>query len=155
MDLELLKTNWEAFGDQDPLWAIITDPKQMGDEAKSESLLLSSSQLDRAGNKAENLCEALRLKGWEAYTFHDRTSSIVTVGSFNALGKTDRYGDVIEYLPEIINIYATFAWDPQKDKVVQQKLAPGETLQAARSLIGIPFLQTPEPMEVPKTYIRF
>src|ERR1700744_2455548 len=30
MDLELLKRNWEAFGRDDPLWAVLTEPSRKG-----------------------------------------------------------------------------------------------------------------------------
>jgi hypothetical protein len=38
-----------------------------------------------AGENAEKLTLALREKGWEAYSFHDRNESYVTVGSFNEM----------------------------------------------------------------------
>ena len=42
--------------------------------------------LAEAADKAHALTEYLRGKGVEAYEFHDRHSSIVTVGSFDSLG---------------------------------------------------------------------
>ena len=48
------------------------------------------SQLELAAEKAALATKALRLAGYEAYQFHDRTQSIVTVGSFNTLGKEDQ-----------------------------------------------------------------
>jgi len=48
------------------------------------------SQLEIAAEKAALATKALRIAGWEAYQFHDRTQSIVTVGSFNVLGKEDQ-----------------------------------------------------------------
>lgn len=46
------------------------------------------SQLKEAGIKAAALCEALRKRGVEAWEFHDRDSSFVTIGSF------DNYGSI-------------------------------------------------------------
>lgn len=43
----------------------------------------SKSKLVEAAEKAHRLTEGLRLKGYEAYEFHDRYASIVTVGSFD------------------------------------------------------------------------
>ena len=46
--------------------------------------------LAQAAEKAHELTEALRMKGWEAYEFHDRNSSIVTVGHFDAVAQRRR-----------------------------------------------------------------
>lgn len=43
------------------------------------------SRLEQAAEKAHLLTEELRARGEEAYEFHDRTQSIVTVGSFESL----------------------------------------------------------------------
>lgn len=45
------------------------------------------SRLEEAAEKAHRLTEALRLKGYDAYEFHDRSASIVTVGSFDWASK--------------------------------------------------------------------
>lgn len=44
----------------------------------------SSYGLNRAGEEAEHLTDALRRKGVEAYVHHDRFQSIVTVGGFQS-----------------------------------------------------------------------
>ena len=41
------------------------------------------SELGQAAEKADKLTTALRLKGYDAYQFHDHQASIVTVGSFD------------------------------------------------------------------------
>jgi hypothetical protein len=134
--------------------SVIVDPKMMEEVEKNESKLHQTNQLERAGDKAENVCHALREKGWDAYTFHDRTSSIVTVGSFNILGKTDRNGDVVEFHPEVIAILKTFTWDPEVDKKVYRP-SPDESFQIAKSILNIPLLHTPEPMEVPRPFANY
>ncbi len=48
--------------------------------------------LAQAAEKAHELTEALRMKGWEAYEFHDRNSSMVTVGHFDAVAQCRRTG---------------------------------------------------------------
>ena len=133
---------------------VIADPKEMEEAAKSGNKLHQTSQLARAGEKAENVCHALREKGWEAYTFHDRTKSIVTVGNFRSLGKTDRSGNVVDFHPEIAAIFKTFAWDPEVDKAVFRP-SPDEPYQVGRSILNIPLLPIPEPMEVPRPFANY
>ena len=133
---------------------VIADPKGMAEAAKNENRLHQSEQLARAGEKAEIVCHALREKGWPAFTFHDRTSSIVTIGSYNSLGKTDRNGNVVEFYPEIAAIFANFAWN-QKVDPVYSPTDPDEPYQPARSIMNLPFLTTPVPMEVPKTFANY
>ncbi len=58
------------------------------------------SQLAEAALKAHELTKALRIKGYDAYEFHDRSASIVTVGSFGSVGPT-RADGVIELDPRI------------------------------------------------------
>ncbi|MCL2117787.1 MAG: hypothetical protein FWH27_05080 [Planctomycetaceae bacterium] len=143
---------------------VIADPKGIEEAAKNESKLHQSEQLARAGDKAETVCHALREKGYEAYTFHDRTRSIVTVGSFNTLGKTDRNGDVVEFHPEIADIFATFTWNPKMVPIsggkflVDQEVrrsAPDEPFLPGNSIMNIPLLPVPEPMDVPKTFANY
>lgn len=55
----------------------------------------NENQLAKAAQKAHLLTTALRAKGWEAYEFHDRTESLVTVGSFEEAGRTLPDGRVI------------------------------------------------------------
>lgn len=45
------------------------------------------SELELGEKAAVKLCKILRDNGFEAYEFHDRYQSIVTVGSFNSLGR--------------------------------------------------------------------
>ena len=111
---------------------------QEGKEMKSE--------LAAAAEKADRLTEALRMKGYEAYQFHDRYASIVTVGSFNSVG-TPRPDGRIEINPEIHKIMKTFG--------AEATILPGQTTPVTplKSLIGIPFDIQPMPVEVPKRSI--
>jgi hypothetical protein len=99
------------------------------------------SKLAEAAEKAHLLTEALRVKGWEAYEFHDRHASIVTVGSFDSVG-APRADGKIEINPTIYAIMQTFG--PQS----VPGLSSGAT--GVRSLIGIPFDLQPIPVEVPR-----
>jgi hypothetical protein len=65
------------------------------------------SSLAEAGYKAHVLAEALRIKGYDAYEFHDRYASIVTVGSFDSVG-SPRTDGKIEINPKVHLIMKTF-----------------------------------------------
>lgn len=79
----------------------------------------SRSRLEEAAHKANVLTRALRSKGWEAYEFHDRSSSIVTIESFASPGRK-LPGGGIQLDPRIQQIVQTFqaersdvAWEQQ------------------------------------------
>ncbi len=111
--------------------------------SKSEEEKFNKSNLATAGATASLLCKALRLKGYEAYEFHDRYSSIVTVGGFNTIGTQGPRG-MIEMPPEILQIYERF-----QGKYVGSK----ETNQSAympKSLNNIEFDVQPMLIQVPK-----
>lgn len=102
--------------------------------------------LAKAAEKAHQLTEALRYKGWEAYEFHDRYASIVTVGSFDSVG-TPRADGKIEINPQIHRIIDNFRAKPLK--------LPGnrDGQLMAQTLVGIGFDIQPIPVEVPKRSI--
>ncbi len=64
-------------------------------------------KLAEAAQKANDLTKALRLKGYEAYQFHDHHMSIVTIGHFDSVG-TPRADGKIEINPEIHKNHANF-----------------------------------------------
>ena len=104
------------------------------------------SELCQAAEKADKLTTALRLKGYEAYQFHDHQASIVTVGSFDSVG-TPRPDGRIEINPEIHKIMKTFG--------AESTTLPGQTVPVTplKTLIGIPFDIQPTPVLVPKRSI--
>lgn len=61
-----------------------------------------------AADNANKLTIALRAKGWEAYEFHDRHESIVTVGAFNEMQRTED-GRLLPATPEAQIIINTFS----------------------------------------------
>ncbi len=83
---------------------------------------------------------ALRTKGYEAYEFHDRFASIVTVGSFNSVG-TPRSDGKIEINPMIHQLMQVFAAKPMGGELVPKQV------------IGILCDIQPIPVEVPKRSI--
>jgi len=124
----------EVIIKQDEIKAIQEGHKQM------------KSGLAEAADKAHRLAKALRMKGYEAYEFHDRNASIVTVGSFNSVG-TPRTDGRTEINPEIHRIMKTFG--------AESTTLPGQTVPVTplKSLVGIPFDIQPIPVQVPKRSI--
>jgi len=104
------------------------------------------SKLEQAAVKAHRLATALRKQGVEAYEFHDRCESIVTVGSFESVG-TPRADGKTEINPQIHQIMQAYG-------ARRQQLPGGASLGLVpRSLDGIPFDVQPMPVEVPKKSI--
>jgi hypothetical protein len=97
-----------------------------------------------AAEKAHRLTEALRIKGYEAYEFHDAKSSIVTVGSFDSLGTT--VGGQLVLDANIQNVIRVFSPDSRQSFSQTPSGAPSPY----KSFIGIPFDIRPLPIEAPK-----
>ena len=112
--------------------ATIMDQKKIRQLLRGETKL--KSRLGVAALTAHRLTEALRLKGFEAYEFHDRYTSIVTVGSFDSPG-TPRPDGKIEINPEMHKVMKAFT----------QKLG-----ESPLSLITYPFDIQPTPVAVPR-----
>lgn len=121
--------------------------------AENEGRGRMKSKLDEAGEKAEKLVEALRMKGYEAYVLHDRYASIVTVGSFDSVGTPRRDGR-IEINPKIHAIMKTFGADQPAVGAGQPSMGgfPGGTSRP-KAVVGVPLDVQPIPVEVPKRSI--
>lgn len=119
---------------QDEIQAILNGDKEM------------KSELGKAAEKADKLARALRMKGYEAYQFHDRHASIVTVGSFDSVG-TPRPDGKTEINPEIHKIMKAFA--------AETTTLPGQNTPVTplKTFVGIPFDIQPIPVQVPKRSI--
>jgi len=115
---------------------------ESGAETGPES---TTQTLATAAQKAHELTEGLRLKGYEAYEFHDRYASLVTVGSFDSVG-TPRPDGKIEINPQIHHIIEVFRAKPVNVPGAVGAMEP-------KSLIGIFFDVQPIPVEVPKRSI--
>ncbi len=98
------------------------------------------SRLAEAAEKAHKLTLALRKKGYEAYEFHDRYASIVTVGSFNSVG-SPRPDGKIEIDPQVHMLMKTFG--AESSGVAQGAIQ-------VKQFDGIPCDPQPIPVEVPK-----
>jgi hypothetical protein len=101
------------------------------------------SQLEVAADQAHRLTEALRKRGIEAYEFHDRCESIVTIGSFDSVG-TPRQDGKIEINPGVLQIMQAYGAEKQSLGGSSQAVRP-------RTLEGIRFDVQPIPVRVPKT----
>jgi hypothetical protein len=123
--------------------AVILDQKRLDDIERGR---MPKSYLEDAAKSAHLLTEALRKKGYEAYEFHDRSSSIVTVGSFGTVG-TKRPDGKIEINPAIHTIMKTFG--------AETSIEPGQEAKVGqpKKLGGIPFDVQPMPVEVPRMAI--
>ncbi len=82
--------------------SIVLPGKQASLEVDEES-----DALDRAAKLANTATLLLRSQGVEAYQFHDRVSSIVTVGGFESIGGNNSEG-VFAYDPRIQEVLRTF-----------------------------------------------
>ena len=110
------------------------------------------SQLVEAAEKAHRMVVALRKRGYEAYEFHDRYASVVTVGSFDSPGQRDEMGR-LRLDPQIQALMAKFQGG-------QRQLAGGMVINAPKTLRdlvpevsnedNIPFDMQPVLVEVPR-----
>jgi hypothetical protein len=104
------------------------------------------SKLEQAAIKANKLTVALRKQGVEAYEFHDRYESVVTVGSFDSVGtqRPDGKTDITPAIFRIINTYGP-----------KRKPIPGQDAYGLvpTAVAGISCDVQPVPVEVPKTSI--
>jgi len=120
---------------------VVVDQREIEAIEKGKDM---DSQLAKAAYMAHKLTEALRMKGYEAYEFHDRYASVVTVGSFNSVGQKGSSG-VTEMDPRVKAIIDQFKSEPNES-------VPGAV--TAKTLVGIPFDPQPIPVYVPKRSVR-
>ncbi|HEV3023367.1 MAG TPA: hypothetical protein VGX76_12905, partial [Pirellulales bacterium] len=101
------------------------------------------SRLEIAALKSHEMTMALRAKGYEAYEFHDRHASMVTVGSFDSVG-TPRADGLLEMNPKLLKVIETFS----ADKIV----VPGRPARIGKpkDIIRIPFDIQAVPVLVPR-----
>jgi hypothetical protein len=119
------------------------------DSAQSEKLLKfdkdlqSNSSLDQAGYDSWALVQAMRAQGLEAYVFHDRFRSIVTIGSFDS-PKDPRIPQHIE------KFRAKYKLDPESKKqclTCEAFQTPAAPQPAQRTWLLDPL---PQLMDVPR-----
>ncbi len=109
-----------------------------------------------AARKTHALTEQLRKQGVEAFEFHDRFSSIVTIGSFNSVG-TPQPGGQIEMNPAIFEIMKTYG--PDQGALRSGQAGAGMTGRAVKVTldgkkdVAVLLDLQPTPVEVPKRSI--
>jgi hypothetical protein len=119
---------------------VIHDQKKIKDIENGQHM---DSKLEQAAMRAHRMTELLRAKGVEAYEFHDRNSSIVTVGSFNSVGSPRNDGK-IEINPAIHKIIETYGAAKSVTK------GQGGPTARLKEINKIPFDVQPIPIEVPR-----
>lgn len=121
--------------------SVIIDQKKIREVENGAKV---NSQLAEAADKAHRVTMALREQGYEAYEFHDRGQSIVTVGSFNSVG-TPRADGKIEINPKIHSLMTTFG--------AEKQTTPGQVnprVGLPKVIDGIPLDIQPMPVKVPR-----
>ena len=86
--------------------------KDSGGQSKWDK---AGSEFEDAGVKAAALCAALRKSGVEAWEFHDRDCSFVTIGCFDSYGVPNSDG-TIEMDPEIYKLMEKY-----KGEIIDEK----------------------------------
>jgi hypothetical protein len=121
---------------------VVMDQNEIKDIEQGKKKL--GGGLVEAAEQAHQLTEALRTKGYPAYEFHDRTSSVVCIGSFESVG-TPRPDGKIEINPQVHTIMETFG--------ASKTPIPGQAMPAIgkpKTIDKIPLDVQPLPVEVPK-----
>ena len=119
------------------------------DGRKEKNFVPSIDRLDKFALDAAKMTKQLRRDGEEAYQYHDRYRSLVTVGSFDTLGRP-LPGGRFEYTPEIRRVmkkYSAFNSDVART-------VPGKNGIAANHAAMIPFDVQPTPIAVPRAARR-
>ena len=102
--------------------------------------------LEEAAINAHEMVEALRKHGIEAYEFHDRNASLVTIGSFNSVGQNGENG-VIELDPRIHGLIEQFRGQHTMAPKTLSQIVPGWKKR------DLPFDAQPILVHVPKRSI--
>jgi SAM-dependent methyltransferase len=111
MDLELLKENWEAFGDQDPLWAILTVPDRRGGRWDLDEFL-QTGETEIAGVLDELAAFGVRVRPGRALDFgcgvgrltqalagrFERSDGVdIATSMVEEARRINRFGDRVQY----------------------------------------------------------
>lgn len=109
---------------------------------------MKNSQLANAAKKASVLAAYLRKQGIEAYEFHDRDESIVCVGSFDWLTRSNGGASEV-FNPEMAEVIQKFQGTTTSVDHRGNLQAKTYPLPNKLSIAGIACSPSPEPMMVP------
>ena len=110
----------------------------------------SEDRMDSYAKQADKMVRALRKQGEEAYQFHDRNRSLVTIGTFESLGR-DLPGGGFQYAPEIRRVMRQYsAFNATQANPNSARQVPGRRGVAANHIAMIPFDVQPTPIAIPK-----
>ena len=112
----------------------------------------STSRMNKFAADTEKMTLDLRSRGVEAYQYHDRYRSLVTVGSFDTLGR-ELPGGGFEYAPEIRAVMDEFRALNVNPELARQ-VPSGSRGIASNGAALIPFDVQPTPIAVPKSTKR-
>ena len=116
--------------------------------SKSQDFVPSGKRLDRMALEAKKMVVQLREQGVEAYQFHDRQRSLVTIGSFDSLGRQLPNGQ-FEYdsgIRSVMKEYSALNVDPR----LAQQVPRGSKGVASKNVGMVPFDVEPTPIAVPQ-----
>jgi len=125
---------------------VVIDQEEVAEIEKGGEM---KSRLEEAADKANKVTTALRKQGIEAYEFHDRHESYVTVGSFESVGDALPDGRQ-EMNPDILVVMQRYA--PSKTPLVDNSGQQVAGIQP-RVIDGIALDVQPWPVEVPRRSI--
>lgn len=108
----------------------------------------ATGALDVAADRANKLTLALREQGQEAYQFHDRVGSYVTIGSFDELGQQDKQGG-FHYDQRMVTIMKQFC-GYETIQYRDPRTGAAATRNSLKQLKKIPFDLEGKPMAVPR-----
>lgn len=110
---------------------------------RASELEPSSDRMNACALNADKMTRELRKLGVEAYQFHDREQSIVTIGGFDRLGEMGADGE-FQYSDEIRRVMDKYC---AGDEMVQTSLGPK---LKANGIANLPYDVHPKPIIVPR-----
>ncbi|MCL2742941.1 MAG: hypothetical protein FWE67_03725 [Planctomycetaceae bacterium] len=114
-------------------------------DGRREFLDNGKSELELAEKAAVKLCKILRDKGYDAYEFHDRYSSIVTIGAFDSYGQRQPNG-MMDYHPQVAALLRDFQARPARQDAMTANTVNFEPVKFE----GIECDAQPRIIEVPR-----
>ncbi len=109
----------------------------------------SSERMAKFARQADKMVKELRKAGEEAYQYHNRDRSVVTIGTFETLGRELPDGS-FQYEPEIRRLMHQYS----ALNASQVRTVPGRQGVAANHVAMIPFDVQPTPIAIPQVSKR-